>query len=85
MKWKREKGKGIRCVLLSFLKHNIMKQTLLFLGFFLSTLGSYSQCFSNLSSGNYFNLGIKPRLLANDRSGLTFRPFDCAQGRLSSE
>ncbi|GAA4027302.1 T9SS type A sorting domain-containing protein [Flavobacterium cheonhonense] len=37
-----------------------MKQTLLFLGFFLSTLGSYSQCFSNISSGNYFNFGIKP-------------------------
>jgi alpha-tubulin suppressor-like RCC1 family protein len=37
-----------------------MKQTLLLLGFFLSTLGSYSQCFSNISSGNYFNLGIKP-------------------------
>ena len=37
-----------------------MKQTLLFLGFFLSTLGAYSQCFSNISSGNYFNFGIKP-------------------------
>jgi alpha-tubulin suppressor-like RCC1 family protein len=37
-----------------------MKQTLLFLGFFLSTLGAYSQCFSNISSGDYFNLGLKP-------------------------
>ncbi|PJE41564.1 MAG: hypothetical protein CUR32_07830 [Flavobacterium sp.] len=37
-----------------------MKQTLLFLGFFLYSLGSYSQCFSTISSGNYFNLGIKP-------------------------
>jgi alpha-tubulin suppressor-like RCC1 family protein len=37
-----------------------MKQQLLFLGFFLCTLGAYSQCFSNISSGAFFNLGIKP-------------------------
>ena len=37
-----------------------MKQTLLFLGIFFSTLGLQAQCFSNISSGNYFNFGIKP-------------------------